>query len=232
MFLNNEEPCRWDLVYIKQLPMIEVENAIAAAVKNGYRLIDTASAYKTKRMWTGIARCGIPRKDLFITTKDLNKPASEMSMMVLFSEVWIASVLITLIFISFTGVPGCYLKHPGRKWRNSSNPEVPFLSVSAILRFVISKNSAKVSGIVPAVNQIECHPLCYPKGLLNTVRQMGGQPHALWHEVLIWIMISSASLGCTYSCTGRSCWVVQKGESPLIPRNISSRYPLLPMTDF
>mgnify|MGYP002273678815 FL=1 len=51
----------------------EAENAIISAAKNGYRLFDTASAYKNEEsVGRGIARCGVPRKDLFITTKIWN----------------------------------------------------------------------------------------------------------------------------------------------------------------
>ena len=42
------------------------------AIKVGYRLIDTARMYKNeKAVGEGIKKCGIPREDLFITTKIL-----------------------------------------------------------------------------------------------------------------------------------------------------------------
>ena len=51
----------------------EAETAINAAVKAGYRLIDTASVYKNEEsVGKAIAKCGIPRKDLFITSKVWN----------------------------------------------------------------------------------------------------------------------------------------------------------------
>lgn len=51
----------------------EVEQAICHAAKAGYRLIDTASAYANEDgVGRGIAQCGVPRKDLFITTKIWN----------------------------------------------------------------------------------------------------------------------------------------------------------------
>lgn len=43
---------------------------ICEAIKVGYRLIDTARMYKNeKAVGEGIKKCGIPREDLFITTK-------------------------------------------------------------------------------------------------------------------------------------------------------------------
>jgi diketogulonate reductase-like aldo/keto reductase len=44
--------------------------AVEAAIATGYRLIDTAAAYNNERdVGQGIARCGVPRSELFITTK-------------------------------------------------------------------------------------------------------------------------------------------------------------------
>ena len=51
----------------------KAETAISAAVKSGYRLIDTASVYKNEELvGKSIAKCGVSRKDLFITTKIWN----------------------------------------------------------------------------------------------------------------------------------------------------------------
>ena len=51
----------------------EAENAVISAVQNGYRLVDTASVYKNEEgVGRGIARCGVSRKELFITTKVWN----------------------------------------------------------------------------------------------------------------------------------------------------------------
>lgn len=48
----------------------EVEGAIATALDLGYRLIDTASAYKNEEgVGRGIRSSSVPRKELFITTK-------------------------------------------------------------------------------------------------------------------------------------------------------------------
>jgi 2,5-diketo-D-gluconate reductase A len=52
----------------------EVEPAIVAAVEAGYRLFDTAYAYGNEEgVGRGVRACGIPREQLFITSK-LNGP--------------------------------------------------------------------------------------------------------------------------------------------------------------
>ena len=46
------------------------EQAVVDALKNGYRLIDTANAYvNEKAVGRGIKKSGVPREEIFITTK-------------------------------------------------------------------------------------------------------------------------------------------------------------------
>lgn len=46
------------------------EQAVLDAIATGYRLIDTAAAYMNEQaVGTAIQKCGVPREELFITTK-------------------------------------------------------------------------------------------------------------------------------------------------------------------
>ena len=48
----------------------ECEQAVVQAIHSGYRLIDTAAAYENEEaVGRAIRRCGVPREELFITTK-------------------------------------------------------------------------------------------------------------------------------------------------------------------
>ena len=48
----------------------ECEEAVVQATQSGYRLIDTAAAYENEEeVGRAIRRCGVPREELFITTK-------------------------------------------------------------------------------------------------------------------------------------------------------------------
>ena len=48
----------------------ECEEAVVQAIQNGYQLIDTAAAYENEEaVGRAIRRCGVPREELFITTK-------------------------------------------------------------------------------------------------------------------------------------------------------------------
>jgi glycerol 2-dehydrogenase (NADP+) len=51
-----------------------VEHAVHCALGNGYRVIDTATAYENeKEVGEGIKASGVPRNEIFLTTK-LNNP--------------------------------------------------------------------------------------------------------------------------------------------------------------
>ena len=53
-----------------QIPEADCEQVVTEAIKTGYRLIDTASSYQNEEaVGRAIRNCGIPRKELFITTK-------------------------------------------------------------------------------------------------------------------------------------------------------------------
>ncbi|WP_031469851.1 aldo/keto reductase [Sciscionella sediminilitoris] len=55
---------------VYQIPAAETEMAVSQALRAGYRLIDTASAYQNEEaVGRAIANSGIPREELFVTTK-------------------------------------------------------------------------------------------------------------------------------------------------------------------
>jgi diketogulonate reductase-like aldo/keto reductase len=52
------------------LPTIQAADVVSFALTNGYRLVDTAKNYgNEKEVGEGIARSGVPRSELFVTTK-------------------------------------------------------------------------------------------------------------------------------------------------------------------
>lgn len=55
---------------VYQTPPEETEKCVLEAIKNGYRSIDTAQAYNNEEgVGKAITKCGLPREELFITTK-------------------------------------------------------------------------------------------------------------------------------------------------------------------
>ena len=55
---------------VYQTPPEETEDCVLTAIRNGYRSIDTAQAYGNEAgVGQAILKCGLPREELFITTK-------------------------------------------------------------------------------------------------------------------------------------------------------------------
>src|SRR5712675_1140651 len=68
--LNDEHKIPVIGLGVGELSDSETEQAVAAALEVGYRLIDTASAYGNEAaVGRAIAASGVPRDELFITTK-------------------------------------------------------------------------------------------------------------------------------------------------------------------
>ena len=81
-----------------------------------------------------------------------------------------------------------------------------------------------MSGIVPAVNQIECHPLCYPKELIEYCQSRGIQVQAyaplargayLDNDVMCVLATKYAKTPAQIGLR----WAVQKGIS-VIPKSV------------
>ena len=55
---------------VYQVDPAECERCVLDAISVGYRSIDTAQAYNNEEgVGNAVEKCGVPRKDLFITTR-------------------------------------------------------------------------------------------------------------------------------------------------------------------
>ena len=179
VFLNNDREMPLLGLGVYKTEDSEAETAINAAVKAGYRLIETASVYKTaESVGKAIAKCGIPRKDLFITSKVWNtaQRLGDIDGAFYRSLERLKLDYVDLYLIHWP-VPGCYLGTWQALEKILDSGRALSIGVS---NFQIHhlEELKKVSGIIPAVNQIECHPLCYPKELIEYCESEGIQVQA------------------------------------------------------
>lgn len=199
-------------------------NAVTTALQNGYRLVDTASVYKNEEsVGRGIAASGIPRKELFITSKIWNtaQRLGDVKGAFLRSLERLKLDYVDLYMIHWP-VPGCYLS----TWKELEEIlDTGRASSIGVCNFEIRhlEELKKISGIIPAVNQIECHPLCYPAALIEYCKQNNIQVQAyaplargayLDNDIM-------CVLGTKYARTPAQIglrWAIQKGIS-VIPKS-------------
>lgn len=157
----------------------EVEQAICHAAKAGYRLIDTASAYANEDgVGRGIAQCGVPRKDLFITTKIWNNAQRLGDVEGAFKRSLERLQLDYVdLYLIHWPVPGCFLNTWKEMEKLLESGRAQSIGVSNFdIRHL--EELAKYSDIIPAVNQIEFHPYWYQKELLEYCKDRGIQVQA------------------------------------------------------
>lgn len=138
----------------------EAEDAICSAAAMGYRLFDTASAYKNEdAVGRGIAECGVPRSSLFLTTKVWNDAqrigavdkAFERSLERL-------GVDYVDLYLIHWPVPGYYLDTWKIMEEFVRSGKVRSIGVSNFNEIQLD-DLMMHSDIMPAVNQVEYHPL-------------------------------------------------------------------------
>jgi diketogulonate reductase-like aldo/keto reductase len=143
----------------KVRPGSETRVAVSAALAAGYRHVDTASAYGNERdVGAALRESGVPRADVFVTTKLWNDDQGYDSALRAFDD---SLAKLGLDYVDL------YLVHwpvPGRRldsWRAlerlSSEGRARAIGVSNFLVPHLQELLA-VANVPPAANQIELHP--------------------------------------------------------------------------
>lgn len=165
-----------------QTPAEETERAVTAALQAGYRHIDTAAAYRNEpETGRGLANSGVPRDEVFLVTKLWNSDQGYDSTLAAFdASLDRLGVDYLDLYLIHWPVPAnnayvetfrafAHLHDQGRvRSIGVSNFEPEHLNV------LIDS-----TGIVPAVNQIELHPLL-PQHELREVHARLGIATEAW----------------------------------------------------
>lgn len=138
------------------------EQAVAGALGLGYRLVDTALNYRNETgTGRGIARSGVPREDVFVTTKVPGRHHGYEETLASFEEsrgnLGLEYVDLYLIHWPLPGV-GRYVD----TWKAMIKLREEGLARSIGVSNFTAAHLARLeqeTGVLPAVNQIEMHPL-------------------------------------------------------------------------
>ena len=146
---------------VLQTPPEVTAQVVRSALETGYRLIDTAAGYRNEAaVGEGLRTSGVPRQDVFVTTKLWNADQGYDEALAAFDR---SQKLLGLDYVDL------YLIHwpaPARDryidtWRAlvrlQEEGRVRSIGVSNFMIEHLRRLIAE-TGVVPAVNQIELHP--------------------------------------------------------------------------
>ncbi|WP_301364902.1 aldo/keto reductase [Streptomyces xanthophaeus] len=168
-----------------QVPDAEAERAVGTALEAGYRSIDTAAIYGNEA-GTGkaVAASGLAREELFVTTKLWNGPKQKWGRDQVLRAFDDSLAKLRLDHVDL------YLIHWPRPMRDD------FVAIWKTFEEIAASGRAKAVGVsnfrpadleriaaeselVPAVNQVELHPL-FPQAELRAVHARRGIATEAW----------------------------------------------------
>ncbi|CAG7652353.1 aldo/keto reductase [Paenibacillus allorhizosphaerae] len=162
----------------------EVINAVKYAVKAGYRSIDTAAVYGNEAgVGQAIRECGVSRDQLFITTKVWNADQGYDQTLRAFDESRRKLGLDVIdLYLVHWPVKGKYKETWKALGKLYKDGHVRAIGVSNFQVHHL-KDIIEDSGVVPAVNQVEFHPLLNQAELRSFCKQQSIQMEA-WSPLM------------------------------------------------
>ena len=160
--LNDENTIPVIGLGVGELSDSETEQAVSTALEAGYRLIDTAAAYGNEQaVGRAIAAAGVPREELFVTTKlatdDQGFQSSQDALKASLEGLGLDYVDLYLIHWP-AGEQGKYIDSWGGLMTCKENGRTRSIGVANFHAEHLS-NIIDLSFFTPAINQIELHPL-------------------------------------------------------------------------
>lgn len=153
---------------VGELSDAETEQSVLAALEAGYRLIDTAAAYGNEAaVGQAIAKSGVPRDELFVTTKlaleDLGFQAAQNALKASLGRLGLDYVDLYLIHWPGADV-GKYVDSFGGLMKSKEVGDTRSIGVCNSHEHHLD-DLISLAFFTPAVNQIELHPLLNQKSL-------------------------------------------------------------------
>ena len=154
------------------------EKAVLDAVASGYRLIDTAAAYRNEAaVGEAIKKCGVPREELFITTKlwvqDASYEGAKAAFQTSMEKLGLDHLDLYLIHQPMGDYYGA--------WRAMEDlykaGKIKAIGVCNFYPHVLADFCETVE-VKPAVNQVELHPFFQQKEALALMKEYSIVPEA------------------------------------------------------
>ena len=156
----------------------QCEQAVLDAIASGYRLIDTAAAYMNeKAVGEAIKKSGVPREELFITTKlwvqDASYEGAKQAIETSMQKLGLSYIDLYLIHQPMGDYIGA--------WRAMEEAykagKLRAIGVCNCYPHVLADICETVA-VKPAVNQVELHPFFQQENALALMREYGVHPEA------------------------------------------------------
>ena len=177
--LNNGIEMPMEGFGVFQIPEEKVcEQAVLDAIDIGYRLIDTAAAYfNEKAVGDAIKKCGVPREELFVTSKlwiqDAGYENTKKAFQASLDKLGLTYLDLYLIHQPFNDYYG--------SWRAMEELyEQGKIRAIGVCNFYPDRlaDLCLNAKIVPAVNQVELHPFFAQNQALDTMKEFHIQAEA------------------------------------------------------
>ena len=156
----------------------QCEQAVLDAIASGYRLIDTAAAYMNeKAVGEAIKKSGVPREELFITTKlwvqDASYEAAKKAIQTSLDNLGRSYLDLYLIHQPMGDYVGAY-RAMEEAYKEGK------LKAIGVCNFYPHRlaDLCETVEVIPAVNQVELHPFFQQENALALMKEYGVVPEA------------------------------------------------------